>query len=102
MNKRQKPDGSFADTKSEAQSRYGGVAGKIDNGGEFSWADVDAALLRYAVASVSDHGDAISFAVNRNRSAGSITILAGSERFKYYADNVVEAQAILTQLVTGA
>jgi len=101
MNKRQKPDGSFDGPAADAKARYGGIGKVIDNGGEFSWADVDSALLSYAISVVTNHGDAISFAVNRSRSAGSITILAGPDRFKYYPETKIEAQALLTQIIQG-
>lgn len=101
MNKRQKPDGSFSDAKAVAAGRYAHIGGPVDNGGEFSWADVDSALLSHAVTVVTNNGDAISFAVNRNRTAGSVTILAGPERFKEYCATKVEAQALLTRIITS-
>lgn len=99
--KRQAPDGSFPDSASSVAGRYAHIGRPVDNGGQFSWADVDATLLAYAIRVVTDNGDAISFAVNRNRTGGSITILAGVDRVKAYCTDKISAQALLTQIIQG-
>lgn len=102
MPNRQQKDGSFPSEKPRSASPYSQLQQLPGVGAEFAWQDVDPELIRYAITVVTDRGDAISFAVNRNRTAGSITILAGAERPRFYVNTVVEANALLTQIIQSA
>jgi len=102
MPNRQQKDGSFASDKPKSGSPYSELSAFLIPDTEFSWGSVDGELIRYAIEAVTRRGDAISFAVNRTRTAGSVTILAGAERPRWYVQNVTEASALLTQLIQNA
>ena len=99
MNKRQAPDGSFPGDGKKSGSPYSQLTTFLDKDTEFSWGDVDGELIRLTLEVVTRRGDAISFAVNRNRTAGSVTILSGADRPRWYAETVTEANALLTQII---
>ena len=102
MNNRQANDGSFPkDASKKEPSRYATI-NTAPGEGLFSWADVDSELLRNTVTCVTDGGDAISFAVNRNRTSGSITVLSGSERPRFYVQDVDAAERTLREIIKAA
>lgn len=99
VNKRQRPDGSFeGDSKKQGPSRWA-TATPIDVGEQFSWADVDAELMRNAITVATDAGDALSFAVNRGHTSGSVVVLSGSERPRFFAQSTVAAEQILQEII---
>lgn len=102
MSTRQRPDGSFAkDAAKKEPSRYASITPETAPG-SFTWADVDSELLRNAVCVVTDCGDALSFAVNRNRTGGSVTVLSGGERPRFYAQDTDSAEAVLRAIIKAA
>lgn len=86
----------------QSSGRYSQLQTFADGGARFTWGDVDGELIGHAIMAVTRNGDAISFAVNRNSTAGSVTILSGADRPRYYADSVTEAHALLTQIIQAA
>lgn len=67
--------------------------------GTFDWKDVDGKLLAGAVGGITTRGDAVSYALNRSRTQGSITILSGSERPRYTFSTVEQAEEWLRAIV---
>lgn len=67
--------------------------------GEFSWSDTNLSLFRKCVRVVNDAGNTISFAVNRAKSGGSVTILAGVISPKLQVDGLDEANAALRKIL---
>lgn len=96
---RQAKDGSFP----QAVARKGAVvvypqAAPTRNTDTFRWSDVDGKLLSRAVDCITARGHAVSYALNRAGTCGCITVLAGSERPKYYCETVGDAEATLLML----
>lgn len=60
--------------------------------GSFDWGDVDGRLLAGALGCVTARGDAMSYAANRSRTQGSITILSGADRPRYTFASVQAAE----------
>lgn len=96
---RQAKDGSFPKpvVRDGAVVRYPQAA-LTRNADTFRWSDVDGKLLSRAVDCITARGHAVSYALNRAGTCGCITILAGSERPKYYCETVGDAEATLLML----
>lgn len=93
MSRRQGPDGDTVDTRGPRSSTFvysAPVRSAADS--DFAWGNVDQHFLQRAVDAVTGRGHSISFAVNYRRTAGTITILAGSERPKW--TDLTEEQAL--------
>lgn len=81
-------------------SRYGGGAEQPLTA-PFMWTAVDGDVLTAALDFVCDAGDACSFAVTRNGRTGTLTILSGSQRLKWYFTSTQQATADLHALAAG-
>lgn len=69
----------------------------------FGWGDVNPSLIGWAIQAVTSDGAAISFAVNRAGTGGSITLLIGAPMpIKYYVKTITEAEAVLNTLIGAA
>jgi len=84
---RQTKDGSFPGDKSARSARWADFGSVGGGNSTFTWSDYDPADLARLVGLVTSGGDAISFAVNRPRTGGSITILAGGPPVKLYVSD---------------
>lgn len=102
MGVKQSKDGSFVNA---ASGRATGVTYpttvESDPAESFQWGDVSGDVLARTIDAVTERGHAISFAVNRPRTAGCITILAGEARPKYYPQDVAEAERILIAITNA-
>jgi len=100
MSRKQGPDGSMHDTRTGkmVEDLYPPALPR-DGDVPFQWGDIDPSLLARAVDAVTERGHAISFAKNRASTAGCITILAGAERPKYWAEDLAEAERVLIALI---
>lgn len=67
--------------------------------GYWDWAQVEHGLVVELIAIATAAGDAVSFATNRANTAGSITILHGGERPRYYANSYNDAEQIISGIV---
>lgn len=96
---RQAKDGSFPQSaaRNGAGVKYPQTAPALKTD-TFRWSDVDGKLLSRAVDCITARGHAVSYALNRAGTCGCITILAGSERPKYYCETVGDAEATLLML----
>ena len=96
---RQAKDGSFP--SDNRPSKWDGYdpAQHMGAANSFSWGDTDADLLMRAIWKATENGDAISFATNRNNSAGSITILSGPNRPRIPAFDVQAANELLVEII---
>lgn len=70
--------------------------------GDFTWACLDAQLLRDAICAVTARGDALMLGITSDGGAGVLTVLTGKERVKVYVDGAVDATSTFLALVSGA
>lgn len=94
---RQAKDGSFPGAEKSIWSATDGDM-REQVPGSFSWMRADAGHIKHLIALAATAGDAISFAHNRANSGGSITILSGPHRPRWYADDVAGANKLLSDL----
>lgn len=62
------------------------------------WGDVDMAILRRAIDTVTRAGGAIMLGVTSDSGAYSICVLYGSDKVKEYPHSVSECEGLLTEL----
>jgi hypothetical protein len=84
---RQAKDGSVPSDKAERSVRWADYGVSVGGDSAFTWGQYDPADLVELIRRVTKQGDAISFAVNRPRTGGSITILAGGPPVKLYVND---------------
>ena len=95
---RQDKDGAVPqDRKPRAYGSLFDEPAENTNGG-WLWTQVDSKLIAQAIDAVNRKGDAISFATNRSRTAGSVTLLVGGDRPKKWFNSYDEAEHFLGQL----
>jgi hypothetical protein len=70
--------------------------------GPIRWDSVEADLLRAAVDSVTEAGDAIVLARSGDGGVLSITVCSGEDRVKWYAHDGTEANQHLAEITTMA
>lgn len=100
MSRKQGPDGSTFNTKTGRAVEYDyGQSTAVNADDHFDWGNVDSLLLSRAVDAVTQRGHSISFAVNYNSTAGSITILAGDRKPKWTGLSEEQATERLKLLV---
>lgn len=97
---RQAKDGSFPSDKPGGSTRWADWGTPASGNSAFTWRNYDAVDMLELVGCVTDEGDAISFARNRPRTGGSITILAGGAPIKLYVANDEEWNAVYREIVT--
>lgn len=95
---RQNPDGSHPTDRKP--SNYGDLFSvpQAEINGGWKWTEIDCSLFGQAIDAVNRKGDAISFATNRGRTAGSITLLVGGDRPKMWFNTYDEAEQFLARL----
>jgi hypothetical protein len=94
---RQDKDGAVpGDRKHVWTEKDGDAQGNED--GTFCWDLCDAQAMRHLVSVAGDNGDAVSFATNRQKTGGSITILCGPYKPRWYCGDSVTANELLTRL----
>lgn len=69
-----------------------------DGNGSFDWDACDAHAMRHLISVANKRDDAVSFATNRNNTGGSITILCGPARPRWYCNDSLSANALVKRL----
>jgi len=70
-----------------------------ENTGAWSWGQLRPGLLAEAFDAVNGGGDAMSLAMNRARTAGSVTLLTGGDRPRRWLNTYDEAEDFLDALI---
>jgi len=96
---RQKPDGSFSSDRPTRPNRWSDFTPASGVSGAFTWGDFNADDILELVRCVTVTDDAISFATNRPKTGGSITILSGGPPVKLYVSDAESWQRVFREII---